>query len=268
MTDAPATAADPHPVPAFDPAAVVSTDWARMTHAERGPALAACVAGWRRLSLPVQWAIGRGLSAHKTAMPGAKGAAEWRAYLAEIDMHPRKARRLIRLANQYRSPDKLSDHGTVDAALRAVATTKPAPVVDPAPGDPPAVVPEVVDPEDDDGDAGPEVEPEDAVTEAAREAEPDPAAVREARLERLAIRTEGVDGEVVEAWAGKLDTADERHRADVTTINAERRKRAALERRLGDIRDALLTVCGPNPAVDDLLARFFSCQRGRRMGAA
>ena len=92
--------------------------------------------------------------------------------------------------------------------------------------------------------------------EAAAEAEPDRVAVREARLERLAIMTEHLDGDLVDGWALKLDKAMAEKREAVAASNEDRRRRLAAERKLQDFIDALLVVPrGEGDAgIDDVLA--------------
>ena len=100
----------------------------------------------------------------------------------------------------------------------------------------------------------------------ATEAAPDPVAVREARLERLALRTEHVEGEVLDVAADKLDKADVRHREDVQAVNDAHRRENAKDRKHVDVRDALLTAkpcaCGSGAVhADPVLARFFNVKR-------
>ena len=227
-------------------------DWAALRFDERADAIGARWHGFRRRTVADLWDIGRGLRAHKDEMQH----GEWLPYLAAIDMPARTAQEAMQLAGKYAEVAHLP--ATARLALKAVAEPKsapaprPKPCQRPSPADPPAAEPEVV------------TNPEGEATEAAREAEPDPAAAREERLERLAIRTEDIDGDVVEAWADKLDKANARHREDVATINAERRKTAAAERQLRDMTDALLSEPGC-PCCDGVLATF----RGvARKGAA
>ena len=263
MTDAPVTA----PVPAASAWAAMpdaptgmaalaatyeATDWAKMRDRERGEEIPRMFNAFRRRTAIEAWNIGRALRAHCDVRTG----HDWREYLREIDMPRDTARRLVKLADLTAA--QIAQHGTVDAALKALKPAPepaPAPVVEPAPDDPPAVTPEVVT--DDDGG-------HTAAAVVAAEAAPDPVALREERLERLALRTEDIDGDVVEAWADKLDKADARHREDVATINTERRKTAAAERQLRDMTDALLSEPGC-PCCDGVLATF----RGvARKGAA
>ena len=151
----------------------------------------------------------------------------------------------------------MSCHRTVDGAVKALRPApepaepvypvdtepaEPAPAVETEPT--PAAVVETV-----------ETDPA-AVVEAVAASVVDPAADREAALERLAIRTEHVAGDVVDGWARSLDKADERHRADVAAVNAERRARQAAERALREVVDPLLLATAEDAlmVIDGVLA--------------
>ena len=90
----------------------------------------------------------------------------------------------------------------------------------------------------------------------ATEAEPTAAELRDERLERLAIMTEHLDGDLVDGWALKLDKAMAEKREAVAASNEDRRRRLAAERKLQNVIDALLAVPrGEGDAgIDDVLA--------------
>ena len=178
---------------------------------------------------------------------------DWRAWLATTDIPKTTAYRLLEIA---RLPVSQVGHHTSEAsaieAVREAEKPRPAPVVEPSESDPPAVTPEVVDPEDD---------PAAVVESVAREAEPDREAEREAAAERLALRLQDEDGEVVDVLNRKLDAKDERHHRDVRTIKATNRRANATERKYRDVGDFIAAhdeTCG---CCREVLARFYNAQR-------
>ena len=257
---------------------VAGPDWEAMKHEHRGQVLADYIAGFRRRSLMEFWIIGRGLEAHRQGL----NHGDWGAYLEEIDMRPSTAADLRRLARSYQISE-IRRFATKDEALKALKaapvdekkpTPTPAPPRAPAPrpNHPHVGQPGIVDGGTrtaapsrivDGGttvavpSAPVEAETDEAVIEAvAAEATPSPEELRDERLERLAIVTEHVEGDVVDDWAAKLDAADERHRDDVTALDVERRIRQGAERRYRDVIDALLAVPRGegDRGIDDVLA--------------
>ena len=191
--------------------AVTGPDWKAMTHEHRGPVLADYIDGFRRHTLVEFWIIGRGLEIHQRGM----NQGDWYAYLDSINMRPAMASELRRLARGYPTIEELQRHATKDAAIKALPpATPPAPTVqertaeiqrstgpdreqEPAePGESrttrenvPVHVP-APEPE-------PEADPKAVIDAVAAEVELTPAELRDQRLERLAIMTEDIDGDVV-----------------------------------------------------------------------
>ena len=236
-----------------------ATDWAAMRFDARKGAIGERWYSFQRRTLADAWDIGRGLRSVKDEMQH----GEFRPYLAEIAMNRETARRFMALAETYEMTQLVS-FASVDDALKALPPARPkeepkaAPAPEPAePADPPAeaVTGDVID--------GVDPAAEAAMNEAAAEAEIDPVQIREDRLERLAIRTDDIDGDVVEGWAHKQDAADVRHRDDVSAVNEARKTAASDRRELRDVRDALLVVPrGDGDAgIDDVLAKFFGVAR-------
>lgn len=221
-------------------------------------ALATVWPTYARRTLADAWGIGRAL---RRVKDGRTGRA-FRDYLDQIKMGRPWAYRLLQLADGYKSLDALADQRSVQGAVKALAAAPkaaepPAPAaesvysVDTAP-EPTAAARNTVQHRE---HGIPEPEPAVAIEAVAAEAV-DPAADREAALERLAIRTEDIAGDVVDGWAAKLDAADERHRGDVAALDVERRIRQGAERRYRDVIDALLAVPRGegDRGIDDVLA--------------
>ena len=83
---------------------------------------------------------------------------------------------------------------------------------------------------------------------------------REEHLERLAIITEGIEGDVVAGWAEKYHRQAVREREHVAANKAAAKRERAWKRERADICDALLEL-PPSPGVDALLAQFFNVAR-------
>lgn len=220
-------------------------------------ALAAVWPTYARRTLADAWGIGRAL---RRVKDGRTGRA-FGDYLDQIKMGRAWAYRLLRLADGYKSLDALADQRSVQGAVKALTAAPAAESVysvDSAP-EPTAAARNTVHREH----GIPEPEPAAAVEAVAAEAV-DPAADREAALERLAIRTEDIAGDIVDGWAAKLDAADERHRADLAAVNAERRARQAAERALREVVDALLLATAEDAlmVIDDVLARRGVARKG------
>ena len=180
------------------------------------------------------WHIGRALRIVKDGR-----GHHFSTYCEGIGMSRSWAYDLLTLAD---GPlEKVSAERTVKGAVRLLKAAPPqrqsAPQPEsaadaPAEPEPPAREPDEIT----------KAEGEAAMDEAAAETEADPVQIREDRLERLAIRTEDIDGDVVEGWAHKQDAADVRHRDDVSAVNEARKTAASDRRELRDVRDALLVV--------------------------
>ena len=196
-----------------------------------------------------------GSSAATTARAAATGAPF--STVSGLNGHGRI--RYMRLAEGFSDALQIATYRTVDAALKALGPKRLASVE-------PAVEHPVEHPVEEEHPAV-EEHPDTVIEAVAVEAEPTAADLRDERLERLAIVTEDVDGNVVDHWAAKHAEADERHRRDaqrhredVATINAERRATAAERRKLRDVCDALLAVPGCK-GCGDVLRKFYSVQR-------
>ena len=211
-------------------------------------ALAAVWPTYARRTLADAWGIGRAL---RRVKDGRTGRA-FRDYLDLIKMGRAWAYRLLQLADGYKSLAALADQSTVQGAVKALSAppqaaepaapaaetvysvdTEPAapePTSAPLRNAPHAGQRGIVDGGLHVAVASKPVEPvvtvaapagtDEAVEAVAAEETPTPAELREERLERLAIRTEGIEGDIVDGWAAKLDAADERHRDDVAALDA------------------------------------------------
>ena len=153
----------------------------------------------------------------------------------------------------------MCSHYTVDGAVKAL---KAAPevsaerTVEPDPEPAPAPEPAVLDAQP----AALDAEPAAVVEAVAVEVDPTAGELRYERLERLAIRTEDINGEVVDGWAEKFDRQAVREREHVAAAKAAAKREQALKRKLRDISDALVSAPGC-PTCDDVLARFWSVAR-------
>ena len=192
------------------------------------------------------WHIGRALRRVRETLPGRRFAP----YCERIQMTRSWAYKLLSLADGPLS--QVSTHRTVDGAVKALnARPEPEPAepaATPRPTPRPTPVPAPVEPEPTD--------PEAVIDAVAAEVELTPAELRDERLERLAIMTEHLDGDLVDGWALKLDKAMAEKREAVAASNEDRRRRLAAERKLQDFIDALLVVPrGEGDAgIDDVLA--------------
>ena len=266
-----------------------ATNWAAMRFGDRQDALVERWHGFQRRTLADAWDIGRGLRAIKNEMQH----GEWLPFVASIGMSASTAKRFMGLGEGYQIA-QLGRFASVDDALKALPPKRPKEEPAPPPTSQPSgrltcptcdgvadetcmrcngrgwlssdeVGPPPDEPEAVTGDVMSEEESEAAMDEAASEAEAeaDPEADRETREERLSIRLEGTTGDAVEALSGQLDTADARHRDDVSDVNKARKVAAGKDRRLRDVCNALLAAT-PSTAlevIDDVLARFFSVAR-------
>ena len=204
------------------------------------------------------WHIGRGLRRVKDGR-----GRHFAPYCERIKMTRSWAYNLLKLADSPLAEVSCHCHRTVDGAVKAL---KAAPEPTPAPVE---AAPESAEPEPTPAPAAaaveaapvdPDPDPEDVIDAVAAEATPDPAALREGRLERLAIITEHLDGDVVDAWADRFDRQAAREREHVAANRASAKRERAWKRERADICDAMLTL-PPSPEVDALLAKFFNVAR-------
>ena len=183
------------------------------------------------------WHIGRALRRVKDGMPGRQFAP----YCEQIQMTRSWAYKLLQLADGPLA--EMSSHRTVDGAVKALRAA-------PAEAEPEAIEEQVVEEEhppppvvEEQEEEHPPPREEQVVEEVAAEAAPAAAAEqREEMLERWAIRTEHENGNEIERLNLLLDRADARDRDRLATINAERRRRQAAERRDRETIDALLAI--------------------------
>ena len=208
-------------------------------------ALGAAYRGWRRVDTRMAWAFGCGLRAVRDNY--SRGSGDWGRVLDKIGIDHQKARRFMRIAEH--DSVQIERYSTVDAAYQALPRIRQPKALKAAPApETPAPAP------------GPSDDPEVVIETVAVESGPDPADQREERLERLAIRTEDIDGPVVDGWSLKFDRQAVRECEHVSTINAQARTIAALKRKNSDQCDAALLL-PPSPEVDAYLAKFWNVAR-------
>ena len=195
---------------------------------------------WRRVEKVAAWQFGRVLMVIKEGKPG----REWAAVRDRIGINRETARRYMRLAEGH-DYAQIVQFATIDAALKALEPKR----ITPAPA--PAPAPEAAELDTD---------PVAVVESVAAESGPDPADQREERLERLAIRTEDIDGPVVDGWAEKYDRQAVRECEHVSTINAQARTIQVLKRRDRSQCDDALGL-PPSPETDAYLAKHWNVAR-------
>ena len=156
------------------------------------------------------------------------------------------------------SLSKLSGQRTIAGAvkaLKAASSEAPStPPLAPTPTPAPAHVEEA------------DTDPEAALEEVGTESQPDPRDVREERLERFAIRTEDVEGDVVDGWMAKYERQAVREREHVRLNREQAKREQAKDRKDRAVCDAALCL-PPSPELADFLARFWGVAQKAKAAA-
>ena len=226
------------------------------------------------------WHIGRALHRVRDNAPG----RAFSPYCERIGMTRSWAYQLLKIGLQ--PLDVVSCHRTVDGAVKALKAASSDPTPTPAPTPAPEVdaasdpTPTPPPPEFD--TAAPEPQNYDAIMEeAAADSEPSEEErrdAREARIETFAMKTQDIEGDLVDGWMAKYEEQEarhqeenarhkehdrithQRHREDVQAINTGRRREQAKDRKDRDVCDALFDL-PPSVGVDGVLAQFWNKAR-------